>query len=74
MEVIIQNTIRLPIQKESMTVDIKNQSILFYQGYQPSNTLHLRGKFYIYVSFEFEVKIDSNNDVWIVPKNFKVKE
>ena len=57
MEVIVQNTTKLPIQKEKIEVDFKKQSILFYQAYQPSNTLNLRGKFYIYVTFEFVVVV-----------------
>lgn len=70
MEIVIQNMTKLPIQKESISVDIKKRSILFYQAYQPFNTLQLRGKFYIYVNFEFEVKVDDNQDYWIIPKNF----
>lgn len=74
MEVIVQNTTKLPIQKEKIEVDFKKQSILFYQAYQPSNTLNLRGKFYIYVTFEFVVGVDDNNDIWIVPKEIKVED
>ena len=67
MEVIVQNTTKLPIQKEKIEVDMKKSSVLFYQSYQPANILQLRGKMYLYTDFEFKIKKDDNNDYWIVP-------
>lgn len=68
MEIIIQNIMKQPIQKEKIEIDTKKSAIFTLNACQPVNTLNLRGKMYVYVDFEFMVKVDDKNDCWIIPK------